>query len=189
MYDQRCRWAAGELQGERLIVTLCLTGCYRLLPAVTSCYWLLLLNKSREGSGLRFMHSKTAARHQCHDGETVLLKMLFLLREENTILSPLLLFVVTSCYWLLLHVVTGCYRLLLVVTSCYYWNKLCLVSCLMIHAYPRRSNALYCHGGSEICLWKTQDVSCFGSFVTVMLLLVVTGCYMWLLVVTSEPFW
>jgi hypothetical protein len=110
---------AGERQGERQIVTLCLTGCYRLLPAVTTCYWLLLLNKLCEGSGLRFMHSKAAARHQCHDGESVFLKMLFLQREENTILSPLLLIVVTSCYQLLLYVVTGCHWLLPVVTGCY----------------------------------------------------------------------
>ena len=93
------------------------TGC---LLVVTSCYWMLLLNKSREGSGLRFMHAKAASRNHCHDGETVLLKMLFLQREENTILSPMLLFVVTSCYWLLpcmlLLVVTTCYQLLLDVT-------------------------------------------------------------------------
>ena len=93
------------------------TGCYWLLPAVTGCYWMLLLNKSREGSGLQFMQAKAAARHECHDGESVSLKMHFLQREEITILSPLLLIVVTSCYWLLLHVVTGCYRLLPVVTT------------------------------------------------------------------------
>jgi hypothetical protein len=92
-----------------LVVT---DGAYWLSPLVTGCYWMLLLNKSREGSGLRFMHSKAAARHPCHDGESVSFKMLFLQREENTILSPLLLFVVTSCYWLLLHVVTGCHWLL-----------------------------------------------------------------------------
>ena len=87
----------------------------------------------------------------------------------------LLLPVVTSCYCMLLPVVTGRYR---VVTGCYYWNKSCKVSCLMIYAYPCHSNALYCHGGSELSLKNTRcQLFQFLCYCMLLPVVRVTGCY------------